>query len=249
MEVKKVTLLIIFLSICLQLLAEFDISKGNNAYQNQEYEKAKEYYEEFVQKGVRNFNLFYNLGNTYFKLENYGLSRLFYEKALKFRPLNKDLVFNSKLLQARLKDKEENEESFLQHIFKEIYYFFSINLLSIFVLICFILIMLTIVLLTLAEKPTTKIVVRVFMVIFSILFMIFLIFAVGRLNEFYNKNFAVIVDETVFAYSGPSSDFQQVFTIHKGLKVRVEKFDKYWVLIKLQSGNGGWIEKNSIYVI
>ena len=109
--------------------------------------------------------------------------------------------------------------------------------------------MLTIVLLTLAEKPTTKIVVRVFMVIFSILFMIFLIFAVGRLNEFYNKNFAVIVDETVFAYSGPSSDFQQVFTIHKGLKVRVEKFDKYWVLIKLQSGNGGWIEKNSIYVI
>ncbi|MCK4357445.1 MAG: tetratricopeptide repeat protein [Candidatus Cloacimonetes bacterium] len=246
---KKATFLIIFLFICLQLLAEFDISKGNNAYQNQEYEKAKEYYEEFVQQEVKNFNLFYNLGNTYFKLENYGLARLFYEKALRFRPLDKDLVFNLELLQARLKDKEENEESFLQHILRKIYYFFSVNLLAIFVLICFILIMLTIVFLILSEKSSTKKVVKVFMFIISIFFMIFLILTILRLHEFYNENFAVIIDETVFAYSGPNSDFQQVFTIHEGLKVRIEKFDKDWVLIKLQSGNGGWVKNESLSVI
>lgn len=249
---KKVILLIILFFINLQLLAGYDISEANNAYQNQEYEKARDSYEEYVKEGVKSFALFYNLGNTYFKLENYGFARLFYEKALKFRPLDKDLIFNLELLKARLKDKEETEESFLQHIFKEIYYFFSINLLAIFVLICFILIMLTIVLLILANKSSTRKVVKVFMVILSIFFVIFLIFTIARLHEFYNKNFAVIIDETVFAYSGPSKDFQQVFTIHEGLKVRIDPSadgDKNWVLIKLQSGNGGWIEKERIKII
>ena len=246
---KRGILLILFSFLFLPLLAEYDISKGNNAYQNQEYEKAKEYYEEFVQEGVKNFNLFYNLGNTYFKLENYGLARLFYEKALKFSPLDTDLLFNIELLQARLQDKEDKNESFLQHIFKKIYYFFSVNLLAIFVLICFILILLAIVLLILMEKPTTKKIVKVFMVIISMLFMIFLVLTIFRLYEFYNENFAVIIDETVFAYSGPNSDFQQVFTIHEGLKVRIEKFDKDWLLIKLHSGNGGWIERNSLSII
>ncbi|MEA3475030.1 MAG: tetratricopeptide repeat protein [Candidatus Cloacimonadota bacterium] len=246
---KKVILLIILFFINLQLLAGYDISKANNAYQNQEYEKARDSYEELVKKGIKNFNLFYNLGNTYFKLENYGFARLFYEKALKFRPLDKDLIFNLELLKSRLKDKEETKETFLSHILKKMYYFLSINMLAIFVLICFILIMFTIVLVILANKSSTKRVIKVFMVILSILFMIFLIFTVARLHEFHNKDFAVIIDETVFAYSGPSKDFQQVFTIHEGLKIKIERFDKNWVLIKLQSGNGGWIEKDRIKII
>ena len=249
---KKVILLIILFSINLQLFAGYDISKANKAYQNQEYEKARDFYEELVGKGIKNFNLFYNLGNTYFKLEEFGLARLFYERAAKFNPLDKDLNFNLELLKSRLKDKEETKETFLSDIFKKIYYLLSINMLAIFVLICFILIMFTIVLVILANKSSTEKVVKVFMAILSMFFVIFLIFTIARLHEFYNKNFAVIIDETVFAYSGPSKDFQQVFTIHEGLKVRIDPSadgDKDWVLIKLQSGNGGWIEKEKIKII
>jgi hypothetical protein len=248
--VKKVTLLVvILLSIYATLSAGFNLSEANKFYQNQEYEKAKDSYESIVQQGIKNFTLFYNLGNTYFKLEKFGLARLYYEKAAKINPRDKDLHFNLAFLQTKLKDKEETHQSLFVHFIMNIYYFFSTNLLAVFVLIFFVLIMLTIAIMILTRGRTLKKILRVVLIIFSFLFLIFLVVTVARVQEFNSHNTAVIIDETVFAYSGPSDDFQQVFTIHEGLKVRIEKFESDGVLIKLISGNGGWIGRKSIAFI
>ncbi|MBC8527039.1 MAG: tetratricopeptide repeat protein [Candidatus Cloacimonetes bacterium] len=246
---RKAILFIILLLIFSMLSAEYDLSDANNAYQNLNYEKAKDIYESLINKGVKSFVLFYNLGNTYFKLKNFGLARLYYEKAAKYKPLDKDLLLNISLLKSKLKDKEESKEPFLINVFHNIFYFFSINIQCIFVLVFFILIMLTVAGLVLARRISVKKLLKLLLIIFSFCFMIFLIVTIARLSIFYNNNSAVIISETVFAYSGPSEDFPQVFTIHEGLKICIEKFDKDWVLIKLQSGNGGWVEKESLSVI
>ncbi|MEA2103284.1 MAG: tetratricopeptide repeat protein [Candidatus Cloacimonadota bacterium] len=242
----KALIFFLFILVSSVLFAEYDISIPNKAYQDQNYTKAKEGYEEVVKQGVENFILFYNLGNTYFKLGEKGLARLYYEKAKRFQPQNKELSQNIDLLKSTLKDKEETQETFLEQVAQNIFYFFSINLLTIFGIASFMILMLITAFMVISRSDVSKKIIRAFMLLFSILFVFFLIFTVTRLMQFHSKNSAVILGETVLAYSGPTQEFEQVFTIHEGLKVKIEKFDGDWVLIKLPTGNGGWILKENI---
>jgi len=247
---KLIFILSILLLIPLLLCAkEYDITAANSAYQEQNYQKAQEEYMKFANEGVKNFELFYNLGNTYFKLNDLGNARFYYEKAAKFEPLNKELNENITMLMASMKDKEEVERSFVETLLRKIYYTLSINLLGVLVLISFIIMMAFVVILIMSRSAMLKRIVKIFLVIFAVIFFIVTVIEVMRIRDFYADDSAVILDETVIAFSGPSEDFPQVFTIHEGLKVSIEKYDNDWVLIKLPSGNGGWVLVNSLGII
>jgi len=248
---KKIIYILSILFIIPLLLCakEYDLTAANSAYQEQNYQKAKEEYMKLVNEDVENYELFYNLGNTYFKLNDLGNARLYYEKAAKFEPLNQELNENITMLMANIKDKEEVKRSFIETLLRKIYYTFSINLLGVFVVIFFILMMAFIVFLIMSRSAVLKRIVKVFLVIFAVIFFLVTVTEVMRIRDFYADNNAVILDEVVIAYSGPNEDFPQVFTIHEGLKVSIERFDNEWVLIKLPSGNGGWVLTSALGII
>jgi len=248
--VKKIYVVVLFVLVSSTLLAEhYDIADANQAYQEQEYGRALQEYMKVADQGVKNFVLFYNLGNTYFKLNNIGNARLYYEKAAKFEPLHKELRENLAMVRANLKDKEVVEKSFIETVLEKIVFALSINILAILILIIFILLMASIVLLIISRNHVVRNVSKILIVIFSCFFFIFVVIEVWRIRTFYSEDQAVILEETVLAYSGPSRDFPQVFTIHEGLKVTIERYDNDWALIKLPSGNGGWVMQSSIGVI
>jgi Ca-activated chloride channel homolog len=58
------------------------IEKGNELYNNQQYEKALESYKEAITQNVNSFAGQYNIANTYFKLNNFVEASKAYEKAL-----------------------------------------------------------------------------------------------------------------------------------------------------------------------
>ncbi len=240
---------ILFIIPLLLCAKEYDLTAANSAYQEQNYQIAKEEYMKLVNEDVENYELFYNLGNTYFKLNDLGNARLYYEKAAKFEPLNQELNENITMLMANIKDKEEVERSFIETLLRKIYYTFSINLLGVFAVIFFILMMAFIVFLIMSRSAVLKRIVKVFLVIFAVIFFLVTVTEVMRIRDFYADNNAVILDEVVIAYSGPNEDFPQVFTIHEGLKVSIERFDNEWVLIKLPSGNGGWVLNSALGII
>ena len=247
---KNIFILSILLLIPLLICAkEYDLTLANNAFQEQNYQKAEEEYMKVANEGVKNFELFYNLGNTYFKLNDLGNARLYYEKAAKFEPMNKELNENIAMLLASIKDKEDIQRSFVETILRKVYFAFSINLLGVFVLIFFVLMMAFIVLLIMSRSAVLKRIVKIFLVILAVIFFLVTVTEVMRIRDFYAVDSAVILDETVIAYSGPSDDFPQVFTIHDGLKVSIERFDNDWVLIKLPSGNGGWVLITTLGII
>ena len=247
---KIIYILSILILIPLLLCAkEYDLTTANSAYQEQNYQKAEKEYLKLVNEGVKNYELFYNLGNTCFKLNDIGNARLYYEKAAKFKPLDEELKENITMLLASIKDKEEVERSFIEMMLHKIYYAFSINLLGVFVVIFFILMMAFIVLLIMSRSPVLKRIIKIFLVIFAVIFFLVTVIEIMRIRDFYADNNAVILNEVVIAYSGPSEDFPQIFTIHEGLKVSIERFDNDWVLIKLPSGNGGWILNSALGII
>lgn len=79
--------------------------KGNEAFTNQEFENAADIYEQILEKGQISFELYYNLGNAYFRLNEIPKSILNYERALQIKPHHNDARYNLKLANQRTIDQ------------------------------------------------------------------------------------------------------------------------------------------------
>ena len=69
-------------------------SKANELYNQNAYDSAAVAYEDIINKGYSSAELYYNLGNTYYKMGNYPMSILYYEKSLKLDPNNEETKHN-----------------------------------------------------------------------------------------------------------------------------------------------------------
>ena len=65
---------------------EDKFTEANNLYNNSKYEKSIEIYFQILDSGVHSAELYYNLGNSFYKLNDIANSILFYEKSLKLDP-------------------------------------------------------------------------------------------------------------------------------------------------------------------
>jgi len=83
------------------------IKKGNKEYKNQNYEAALESYSAVLHQGLVSSELYYNLGNTYYRMGKIGYSVLNYEKALKLAPGDEDIKHNLSVANAHTIDKIE----------------------------------------------------------------------------------------------------------------------------------------------
>lgn len=76
--------------------------KGNALYQQKEYDSAAYYYEKIAALQPQNATVYYNLGNTYYRLNKIGPAVLNYERALNINPKYKEAKDNLTLTQARI---------------------------------------------------------------------------------------------------------------------------------------------------
>lgn len=65
-----------------------------NTIRLEQYDEAEKMYLLLLKKDKLNANAFYNLGNTYFHLKQYANAVLYYEKAKKIQPDNKQIQHN-----------------------------------------------------------------------------------------------------------------------------------------------------------
>lgn len=71
-----------------------DFRQGNNAYENKQYDEAITAYNRVVATGLESANLYFNLGNAYFKTGDLGRAILYYLKAQKLNPADEDIRSN-----------------------------------------------------------------------------------------------------------------------------------------------------------
>ena len=85
-------------------------NEANALYRQGEFKKAAGRYEEVVSQGVRNGNVFFNLGNAWFKAGEIGQAILAYERALKLMPGDEDVLSNLRFVNAHKEDKSPEED-------------------------------------------------------------------------------------------------------------------------------------------
>ncbi len=126
---KRIFLLNILIFFCLVSFGQSPKelwTEANNNYSKANYEDALAGFKKIEELGYASPALYYNMGNTYFKLKQIGKSILYYERALKLDPSDKDALNNLQLAREFTLDRIEEVPDFILNTWiKSINYSFS----------------------------------------------------------------------------------------------------------------------------
>lgn len=102
---KKILIIGMLLLFVSQLSFAATKADADKAYQENDFNAAIEQYEAILQDGKESAAIYYNLGNSYYKIENIAKAILNYERALLLNPGDSDTRFNLDLAKSKTVDK------------------------------------------------------------------------------------------------------------------------------------------------
>ncbi|WP_020532688.1 tetratricopeptide repeat protein [Flexithrix dorotheae] len=248
---------ILFLSLLLLVsklatAADFsqELKQAEEAYNAGQYEEAISNYEKIASQGYEAFELYYNLGNAYYKSENYAAAILNYERAKKLDPDQEDLLFNLSLAQEHTVDKfDKLPELSVAKWYKSFINAVSSNGWSIMSMITFVVFLAGLsIFLFFYDIQIKKIAIWVTLVFFIFSGTSF-VFA-WQQKKFAEENLeAIVFEPSVTVKSMPDDNGTRLFVIHEGTKVKVMEIKENWKKIKLSDGNVGWLKGETIQEI
>lgn len=232
--------------LCAQLNASKSSSRmdeANTFYREGSYEQAIEIYKSLVKKGYLGVSLFYNLGNSYYRVGKLGYAVLYYEKALKISPSDEDVKHNLNFIHLGTVDRiQPLPEFFLFDWWESLLDSFSSNGWAYIVFFFYLLMLINIGAYFFAGSVKQQ---KIFFFSGIAAFLI-LTFCISMLVVKSNRDATlisgVIVEQVVTVKSSPDPQSTDSFVIHEGLKVNLEDKLDNWVKIRLADGKVGWIE-------
>ena len=223
---------------------------GDSAYIRQQYQQAISDYEAVLKKGV-SADIYFNLGNAYYRTDNITRAVLNYERALLLSPGDHDIRFNLQLARSKTIDKITPESE----MFFVTWYRTLVNVMSVDGWARMSLISLAVaIILALCYLFTY----RVWMQkagFFGALLMLFVfavsnIFAWQQKDQLVNRTGAIVMSPAVQVKSTPSRNGTDLFILHEGTKVEItDSSMKQWKEVRIADGKEGWVEASKIELI
>ena len=242
-------LLIIANSVTAQNVDSLFVS-ANNLYKNGKFNEAIELYKKVESQALVSSELYYNLGNSYYKLNKVGPSIYYYEKALKLNPLNEDvknnLIFAKRLA---LDNIEQLPQTLLQKFNTNYLQKLSYNQWAIVAIIFSVLASLLFLLFYFAEGSSKKRFYFTTSIVSFIILITSLFITYNQYNLSKNKIEAIVFAEKTDVRNAPTLNSEEVFTLHEGTKVFVLDGVDNWKKIKIKDGKLGWVIASDIKLL
>ncbi|RMF06528.1 MAG: hypothetical protein D6762_09290 [Candidatus Neomarinimicrobiota bacterium] len=222
---------------------------GNLALQAENYEQAVRHYETILAKGFEQADLYYNLGNAYYRLGWIGKAVWAYEKGKQLAPRDEDIAYNLELVNARLPDHIELPDlPWIVTWYRAVKHLFTLGDLlvagSLLLLLSGLFWSIRIWKQDWQEWSTTAALVGV------ILALAIHLVALDKYWEITDTREAVIIAPEVAAYSAPLERPETIqFKIHEGTKVKVDQSQPGWIEITLLDGKKGWIRDRAALML
>ena len=248
-----VNLIIFFLANTVAVYAQDPqqlFTEANELYKQKEYAQAAQEYEKIATLGYESAEVYYNLGNCYYKTSQIGLTILNYERAKKIEPDNDDIEFNLKLAGLRVNDRVEVlPQMMLVTWFKNTLASQTANGWGKTALVLLWLALIAGIVFLFANKFLVKRISFFSAVIFLMVSLLFLLIAF-RQNTFEktNKHGVVMVTNT-YIKSAPENNAVDLFILREGVTAAILEEAGDWQKIKLADGKVGWIKRNDMEVI
>ena len=245
-------ILVIIVSLFSNIFSkDFDqnFNQANNYYNHSKYLESIKIYESILDGGWESSNLYYNLGNSFFRQNQIGQSVWAYKKALKMDPRNEELIKNLSIAEAKIKDRIILPDEFY---FVKVYgNFKSRYTLKEWLLAGGIIVLFTVVSFLISEFHIINNLKIVKVV--KILILLTVTIHIVILDKFFDDDddkFGIIIDNQVKAYSGPFyGDNSILFNINEGIEVMIKQNQKNWTEIILLDGKRAWIISNKIRLL
>ncbi|MCM4159126.1 tetratricopeptide repeat protein [Antarcticibacterium flavum] len=218
--------------------------EGNRAYNEGDYAAAINDYQQIIDNGETSAEVYFNLGNAHYKLNNIAHSIYNYEKALQLNPNDRDIRDNLAFARNMVLDNiEEREPTGLSGMWRDSVSVLGYNqwawlaisfaiLFSIFFLIYYF-----------NRRSVIK---RLFFtlsmvgIFFSVLSVVF---AFQQREYATGGQYAIIFAEEADVRGEPTLRGEEIFTLHEGTKVEVLETYQDWVRFELANGIQGWMDK------
>lgn len=236
------------LSIC-KLSADpmADITKANKAYQEGFFENAVSLYEKVIKEGHTSSELYYNLGNAYYKLDNFPLAILYYERALKLEPGNEDIVYNLKVANNQIIDKiDQLPQLFYERWWGNLKTINSPDGWATLSIILFSVFFLAIALFLLSTSVSLRRILLPVSVVVLFFTGVSFILALESYTEATNRKDAIVFSPALPVKSSPEESGIDLFVIHEGLKVEIIDELSGWKEIRIANGSKGWVKSETI---
>ena len=243
---KVVLILLVSLS---SVTTSFAVTKteADSAYARGEFQQAIKDYEALLKQGA-SADLYYNLGNAYYRSENITRAVLNYERALLLSPGDRDIRFNLQIAQAKTIDKIVPESE----MFFFTWYRALVNLMSVdgwasVALVSLALVIILLLVYLFSERIWLRKVGFFGGILMLLLFVLSNIFAWQQKQNLLFRKGAIVMTPTISVKSTPASNGTDLFILHEGTKVVItDSSMKDWREIRIADGKEGWIESKHL---
>jgi len=248
---KKIVFILAF-SIGLIASAQNEalFNRATDAYNAGDYNKAIENYLEIIEAGQHSAELYFNLGNSYYKLNQVAPSIYYYEKALLLKPNDTEIKNNLGYAQNMTLDAIETmPETGLSKIYKDITGFLSFDQWGYTAVVFMMLFVLFYIGFYYLMYATQKRIAFIASIVSLFMAVVAVVFAFLQYSDFQENQPAIVFDTEVKVTSEPNKRSETVFTLHEGTKLNVLEELEDYKKIRIADGQTGWLTSESIKLL
>ena len=222
----------------------------NNAdteYQKGNYQQAIRDYEEILKNG-ESAEIYFNLGNAYYRTDNITKAVLNYERARLLSPGDDDINFNLQFARSKTIDKITPEsEMFFVTWYKSLVNFTSVDNWAKTGILCIVMTLLLVLLYLFGPQLMLRKIGFFGGLAFFVIFLLSNLFAFQQKQALDNRTGAIIISPSVNIKKTPAKNSADQFVLHEGTRVDIiDKGMTDWRCIRVGDGREGWIETKAI---
>ena len=222
----------------------------NNAdteYQKGNYQQAIRDYEDILKNG-ESAEIYFNLGNAYYRTDNITKAVLNYERARLLSPGDDDINFNLQFARSKTIDKiTPQSEMFFITWYKSLVNFTSVDNWAKTGILCIVMALLLVLLYLFGPQLMLRKIGFFGGLAFFVIFLLSNLFAFQQKQALDNRTGAIIISPSVNIKKTPAKNSADQFVLHEGTRVDIiDKGMTDWRCIRVGDGREGWIETKAI---
>jgi tetratricopeptide (TPR) repeat protein len=229
---------------------EQEMARANGLYQQGKFADAKDIYQAIASTGIGGGELYYNLGNAYYKTGDIARAILNYERAKRFLPADDDLLHNLQLANLSITDRiEATPRLFLWDYWDAVKSYFSPRGAMASAGGWFALMVGALIAVVLARTYALRKYAAIAAAALCVVWICALSVFVAKTSDAARDDEAVIVAPLTTVKNSPDPKSSDAFVLHGGVKVQITDTFTEWLKIRLADGKVGWLEKAALEII
>ena len=225
-------------------------AQADSAYQQEQYQQAAQIYEQLLKRG-ESADLYYNLGNAYYRMDDITHAVLAYERALLLSPGDADVRFNLQMARSKTIDKIVPEsEMFFVTWYRSLVRMMSVDAWGRTAIVSLLCAMLLVLVYLFAQRIWLRKVGFFGGILFLVVFLAANVFGFQLQQSLLHRTGAIIMHSAVPVKSTPSKNGTDLFILHEGTHVDIiDDTMRGWREIRVADGKSGWVELKEIEII